>query len=354
MKRNINIIVGGHSTEFDASILSYENVVRNCKTPNSPINVKGVYFIKGNYVNIYTNKIPVNFEEYTKPTKRVHISNLPKILQSSKYYLLSLLHGNEGEDGCIQGLAEIYNLEGSFGEVLPASLSMNKWEMAEVVSSMLDNKVKKIPYLVIQAVWKRSDIKTFLDKTGGNYFIIKPNRLGASLFTKKVKKEDVLDELEKMKLMFKYDNELLIQKYIVGREFTVGVVQHRKKVVVLPIAEVFTKNNFLGHDEKHKKGLVRVEINKLEKEIKTTLEKYSIEIFSRLKFTNFCRFDYIYTDQELYFLEANSIPGLMTSSIFPRLLNEAGIDIPTMVSYFVDNANLQKRLVKSYRYKIEE
>lgn len=354
MNYQIAILVGGHSTEFDASILSYENVIESCLHDSSTVKVTEVFFIKENSIFIHKANFPKCASDLSKGGKKVNILSLPRELSKTDLYILNLLHGNEGEDGSIQGLADIYSLKGSFGSVIASSLSMNKWQMSEVVSSVTRNMVKNIPYIKVTRDTQKADLDQFLRNSNSAYFVYKPNRLGASLFTKKLKKEEVLGEINKHKEWFDFSTEFLLQEYIDGREFTVGVVQNRDETVVLPIVEVFTKDNFLGHDEKHQKGKVSVEFDKLEAPLKEKLSFYSKFIFKEIGFMNFCRFDFIVFKDELFFLEANSIPGLMKSSIFPKMLEKGGLSIPQMIQLFVDNYNQQQRLQKKYRYHIDE
>jgi D-alanine-D-alanine ligase len=353
-KQEIAILVGGHSTEYDASLMSYENTVEQCNNDSSPILIKKVIFIKNNYVYLHHKIIPQHSNKLGVNTTRYHISELPKILSSLKIYIFSLLHGNEGEDGSMQGLADIYRLNGSFGDVLPSALSMNKWQMAEIAEVVTKHEVKKIPYFIIKKNWEKEEIHKFINKIKSRYFVIKPNRLGASLFAYKVGSNIVIDQLQKLAHVFDYDTELLLQKYIPGKEFTFGLVQRKNKLINLSIVEAITKNNFLGHSEKHKKGLVSARFDEAEPKLQKRIIDNSQIIFKGIGLTNFCRFDYIFYKNSLYFLEANSIPGLMKSSIFPKMLEAKGLNIPTMLAYFIENSKNKDKVSKRYRYKIEE
>lgn len=351
-RKEIGIFVGGNSTEFDASILSYENVIENCNMSDSGIEIKKVFFISENKLIIHET-IPKS-EAELKNGVLINLSQLPLELEKIDYFLLSLLHGNEGEDGSVQGLADIYNLRGSFGSVFSACVSMNKWAMADLVDALTLQEIKKIPYVKIRENFSEKEINEFISKE--ECFILKPNRLGASLFTKKIKKNDVLNEINKLKIkgLFEYDNDFLLQRYIQGREFTVGVIEKSGELVVLPIVEIFTKNNFLGHEEKHKKNMVSVTFDQVEGDLKKRLIYFSKYIFKEFDFSNFCRFDFLYKDGNIYFLEANSVPGLMKSSIFPKMLDKAGISVCNMIHYFIENSQKKKSLLKKYRYTIED
>lgn len=351
MLKKIGVIFGGNSTEHDASVHSYLNVISSYILDKKLSKIKQVIYIKNDQVYVFDKNFPIQETELTKG-KAENLKDLLEIMDCSLYWF-SLLHGNEGEDGCYQGLAEIFKLEGSFGEVLPACVSMNKWVMAELSQALTKSKVKYIPYLRIDFETKEKNVKDFLLDFPSDYYVIKPNRMGASLFTKKISKKDVLSffRSKEFKNIFKYDKDVLLQKFIKGREFTFGLVEIDKTLVSLPLVEIFTSESFLGHKEKHKKGFVEVTFDKVEKNLKINIIKNSQLLYKELNFSNFCRFDYILSNNNLYLLEANSIPGIMSCSIFTKMIALKNISIPKMIDSFA--AAKKYKCLKEYRYEIE-
>lgn len=351
MLNKIGIIFGGNSTEHDASIHSYINVINDYISDDKIKIVQKVIYIKDREIFIFNSKFPKVEQELTG-TARKPINELIKELDVDLYWF-SLLHGNEGEDGCYQGLAEIFNINGSFGDLMPACLSMNKWLMSEIASVITKNNVSLIPYIILNTESSAKNVGNFIRDYPSDNYVIKPNRLGASLFTKKIAKENLLSFFESVEFpeLLKYDKDILLQKYIGGRELTLGIIQNQDKLISLPIVEIFTKDNFLGHKEKHRKGFVDVTFDKVEKDLKDIVVNNSKLLFKELGFSNFCRFDYIFDDSKLYLLEANSIPGIMSCSIFTRMLEKNNIKISEMIDIFSKN-NIN-RPVKKFRYEIE-
>jgi len=351
MLNKLGIILGGNSTEHDASIHSYRNVIESFILENKLNLIKKVIYVKGDKIFVYENDFPKTEGELTKAKSKL-LPEMTKELDKDLYWF-SLLHGNEGEDGAYQGLAEIFSIKGSFGDLLPAGISMNKWIMTELAQSVTKNKINSIPYIKLGSKSKEKEVSDFMKEFPCENYVIKPNRLGASLFTKKLSKKEVLSFFKSndFKNILKYDKDILLQKYMVGREFTLGIFQKKDKLIDLPIVEIFTEDNFLGHKEKHKNGFVKVTFNKVEKEIKDLMVENSKLLFDELNFSNFCRFDYILSDGKIYLLEANSIPGLMSCSIFTRMLEKGGFTIPEMIEIFSNNENFKP--VKDYRYEID-
>ncbi len=347
----LGIVFGGNSTEHDASIHSYINVLESFAAKNKADLIKKVIYIKGGQIFIYTEKFP-NKEDALMTGEKKPLRQIVDEFGGDIYWF-SLLHGNEGEDGAYQGLAEIFNIKGSFGDLLPAGISMNKWMMAELAQSITRRKINLIPYVKLDGESTEKEVTDFISEFPSDYYVLKPNRLGASLFTKKLSKDEVLPffNSEELKDVLKYDKDILLQKYMAGREFTLGIFQDRNKLIDLPIVEIFTEDNFLGHKEKHKNGFVRVTFNKVGKEIKDAMVDNSKILFNELNFSNFCRFDYILSGGKIYLLEANSIPGLMSCSIFTRMLKERGLTIPQMIKIFSKNKGFKS--IKDFRYEIE-
>lgn len=347
----IGIVFGGNSTEHTASIHSYLNVLHSFVAENKADLIKKVIYIIGDQIFVYKKEFP-NKEAALTSGKNKPLTRIIDEL-SDELYWFSLLHGNEGEDGAYQGLAEIFTIKGSFGDLLPAGISMNKWIMANLAQSITKNKIYSIPYLKLGAKSTKKEVIDFIKEFPCENYVIKPNRLGASLFTKKLSKDEVLTffSSREFRNILEYDKDILLQKYMAGREFTLGIFQDGDKLIDFPIVEIFTVNNFLGHKEKHKNGFVKVTFDRVEKEIKDVIVDNSKLLFNELNFSNFCRFDYILSEDKIYLLEANSMPGLMSCSIYTRMLKEGGFTIPQMIEIF--SKNKSPRLVKDFRYEIE-
>lgn len=349
----ISILVGGNSTEYDASIKSYLNIINSV---GNRIAVKNVIHICQDKVFVYSQDFPKEEADFFINTKEYQLTELPQILSDEKCFIFNLLHGNDGEDGGFQGLAQIYNLSGSFGKIISASLTMNKWQMSEMVSKLFE-EINLIPYLLISKNSTNQQLEKFIQSNPSDFFILKPNKLGASLFTYKISADDVVQFIRKNINIFDYDDTFLLQKYILGREITVGVIQNSKDLNTsrcIGCIEAITRENFLGHNEKHKKGLVTPNF-KIEDQLFEKLARLSTLIFNNLKIDFFCRFDYIVQNNDVFFLEANFIPGIMKQSAFTKMLHDSGITIEDLILNFIeiDSNNTFNKVSKSYRYTIE-
>lgn len=155
-------------------------------------------------------------------------------------------------------------------------------------------------------------------KIKGKIFI-KPNHGGSSLDI------GVFENSEKAKKLIKtilqYD-DVLIQKAISGREFTVSVIgDYDKKVTPIAITEIITSREFFDFDAKYTwSDTEEITPAQIDKKIQTSLEKISVAVYKRMKLRTLARIDFIYNKGKLYFLEVNTIPGMTEKSFLPQAL----------------------------------
>lgn len=348
----IDIIFGGRSTEYDASINSYFSVIGSFKAHDIQDKIGRVFYLESEQCSLFKGEgIPFLASDLKKYVKQFDRTELISEIKKEKCFLFNLLHGNEGEDGCIQGAAEFFDIEGSFESTEVSSLTMNKFFCQKIVCSVIQD-LNEIPTIRISEKVGVTKIETFVNESLSHSFVIKPNTLGASLFTSKFEKDSLDLRLSELTESFKFSKEFLLQEYIDGNEYTVGVVNTGHNIEILPIFSPKTSISFLGHEEKHKKGKIEAQILEKDTRLFQRLENVTRQIWDTLHLQYFARIDYIVTDSgDIYFLEVNSIPGLMKSSIFPKMLLGAGTTIPQMILGF---SKIQKQVThKNYRYEIE-
>lgn len=347
-KHKINILTGGNSSEFYASVKSYENVLKDCSLKNSKIEIINVFFITKDGVIVHNGKkLPTKTEDLYSGGIFFNIYELPNKLKETNLYTFSLLMGNYGEDGSYQGFANMYDLKGSFGSIVNSAISMDKYIMSNLVKS-INPEVCFIETLKIFKSTKISEIKKFLENLKFNYFVIKPNNLGSSILTYKFRKEELLNFIKKNKDMFKYDDEFLIQSFIDGQEYTVGVFKDRDSLKVLNPIKLVSKNNFLGYNEKHSSGKIKMLFSGIKNDLKNKLIFYASEIFIKNNFTNFVRIDFIESNGKLYFLEINTIPGLTKHSPFTQMLKKESISINEMIFKFINNSMNRSKMSTNF------
>jgi D-alanine-D-alanine ligase len=318
----ISIIFGGKSPEHPASLESFRYVLSTLESEQHDLTLQNIIYLdRENIASIRRYKKGTSSEKYIQHKKPLTFIEAIQLLMHEQAFIINLLHGNYGEDGHIQGVAKYAGLKGTFGDVLPSSLAMSKFHMGKYVAGA--HSALKLPKTIPIVEEKIKDAPQIINNNFRDQkIVVKPNSLGASLFTElHIIKRTMAHGIQKnLQDIFEYDRLALAQEYIEGMEYSIGCIRYFGKTVTLPPVLIETDRQFFGHSEKHEAGNVREII--IEKTDPTTecLRKVSEEIFEIAGFENMCRFDYIVSPNgECYFLEANPIPGLMQNSIFPRM-----------------------------------
>ena len=165
---------------------------------------------------------------------------------------------------------------------------------------------------------------------------VKANNSGSSFGVYKAYNEE---ELKKFIIeIFKIDNEIIIERFVDGREFSLGVTNVGKKIKVLAVTELITENDFFDYEAKYEgkhKEVTPANINlDLENKLKTEAKK----IYKVLNLSGFSRVDFIVENQLPYFLEINTTPGMTEHSIFPKQVRFNNLNMTDLFTEMIQNS----------------
>lgn len=243
------------------------------------------------------------------------------------------LHGKYGEDGCIQGFLEMMGLPYTGGGVLASSVGMDK-----VVCKRIAREIG------IQCP-EEAVIDTAVDdierKIAGNPLklpvIVKPSREGSTINMTVVNTADEL--LPAIKKASESDNKVIIEAYISGKEITVGVLNGK----ALPCLEIAPKSGFYDYASKYTKGMTEYIIPaRIDEKVARKLEDWSERIYAAIECDGIARADYIVTEKgETFFLEINTIPGMMELSLVPKAAAHIGISFDDLCERLLGGARLK-------------
>jgi D-alanine-D-alanine ligase len=213
----------------------------------------------------------------------------------------------------------------------------------------------KVPQTV--AVTTTDELGEMLAELKNKQIVVKPNSLGSSVMTEKFHCTD--EEFPKIRKLIesilKYDTRALVQEYIKGTEYSCSCLEYEGGVLLLSAVKIETANNFYGQKEKFLKGNSSTTVISEGDEslILTRAKQASAAIFKDLDFYNAARFDFILTDTDMYFLEANPMPGILGGSILTLALRANGWDVENLVEIAVDNERRRKKKATEYEYTVE-
>lgn len=243
-------------------------------------------------------------------------------VKASEGIFVNAMHGEFCEDGWIQKRLEKYKISFTGPSSKAAELSMDKESSQEAVKDIIN----VIPTFSIQVEKGRETYDSELEKlkilSWQFPLFIKPNGKGSSVGILKVKD---IDHLKQM--LFKLEQDkYLIQPEIRGREISIGTVCDCEKYLDLPATEIVPKGEFFDYDSKYSAaGSREITPANISEDLMTRVKKASIDIHNRLNLGCYSRTDMILVNNDIYYLETNSLPGMTECSLLPQQLRNIGM-----------------------------
>ncbi|HEX5171377.1 MAG TPA: D-alanine--D-alanine ligase family protein [Cyclobacteriaceae bacterium] len=251
--------------------------------------------------------------------------------------IFPVLHGTDGEDGSIQGLIKVLDIPMVGTGVLGSAISMNK-----IVSKRL-LKEAGIPvnrFLTFSRIEKDRISYSDITRELGSPFMLKSASLGSSVGISKVKTEN--DFHNALEDSFSYDQEVLAEEFITGREIECAILGNNPPEASYPGEIVISpKYEFYTFEAKYVDGeAVRIEVPAdLPKDTAEKLRKVSLDAYRALHCEDFARVDLFLTaDGSVYVNEINTIPGFTNSSMYPMMWKERGMDFSSLITRLINLA----------------
>lgn len=249
---------------------------------------------------------------------------IDKVLKENIDFALLALHGKFGEDGGAQAILESLNIPYSGSGILASSLCMDK----DISKRLMRAEGINTPEWI--TIKKRSEIDYKLLEKIGYPLVVKPVNGGSSLGTFIVRNsEDILDAILKA---FTYDEEIMIEKYIEGREITCGILDGK----LLPIIEIKPSSEFFDYKSKYEDMGSEEVIVELEEAIKKKVDTICTKCWSLFKCSVYGRIDIILKDNEPYVLEINTLPGMTKNSLIPKSARAYGLSFSELLDAVIE------------------
>ncbi|WP_099203397.1 D-alanine--D-alanine ligase family protein [Miniphocaeibacter massiliensis] len=323
---NIVVLAGGLSPERDVS-LSSGSMVANALISNghnvilldlykgleNTDNFKDAFdrYKKKEYSHITPQKEPdlekLIFENGNR--KEWLGENIINICKTADVTFLAL-HGAMGENGELQSVLNSCNIKYTGSDPLGSAIAMNKQISKEIFSF----------HKILTPPWKIYDLNSnehFIPKLP---CVIKPISGGSSIGLSLAETKSDFDKA--LKYGFKYEDKLLVEERIIGRELTVGVLDNK----ALEVAEIIPKKSIFDYESKYQDNLAdEICPAKINSNLKTKLQNLSLKVHEILHLGDYSRIDFIENKNGIYCLEANILPGMTPTSVFPKSAISVGI-----------------------------
>ena len=315
MKKNIALVMGGYSGEFDISIASGNQVYG--QLDHAKYNVYKIVITREEWYGLTRGdgKVPVDRNDFsiTVDGQRVRFD-----------LAFIIIHGNPGENGVLQGYLDMLGIPYTTCGFYTSSLTFHKGYCNPVVAATGLVKVAKSVLL-----YSPDNSEFRIQNSELKYPVfVKPAAGGSSVATTKVKQPEGLAAA--IEAAFAEDCQVLVEECIVGREFDCGVFRKADgEKLVFPITEIIPKggHEFFDYEAKYEGFSDEVTPAEVEERVSRHIQEVSSQLYDLLGCRGIVRFDYIYDDRadELYFLEVNTIPGQSAESIVPKQARAMGI-----------------------------
>jgi D-alanine-D-alanine ligase len=247
--------------------------------------------------------------------------------------VLLCIHGTPGEDGKLQGYFDMLGLPYTSCDAATSALTFNK-RYTVAVAAFGGISVANSMHLFKHTPVSPENILAKLQLP----VFVKPNNGGSSIGMSKVTTADALaPALEKA---FKEDTQVLVEEFISGREFTIGVFKTKGALQVLPITEIETSNEFFDFEAKYQGKSVETTPALIAETMQSQLEAAAKRVYEVLNCRGVVRIDFIYNEQKglPYMLEVNTVPGQSAASVIPQQVKAMGVSLQDFYTSIVEES----------------
>lgn len=242
------------------------------------------------------------------------------------------MHGTPGEDGKLQGYFDTLKIPYTSCDAGTSAITFNK-RYTVAVAAFSGINVAKSVLLIKDSFGSPEEVIQNLKFP----VFVKPNNGGSSIGMSKVNKSS--DELgAAIEKAFKEDDQVLVEEFIKGREFTIGVFKTKGNIIALPITEVISKKEFFDYEAKYQGASTEITPAEIDESIAEQVRNTARKIYALFNCCGIVRIDFIYNEAEekLYMLEINTIPGQSDASLVPQQVRAMGWSLKEFYTRLVE------------------
>jgi D-alanine-D-alanine ligase len=311
MKKTIALITGGFTGESVISLKSAAQIEQNLDAAKFEV-YKIIISPESWYYEFNGQVVVVDKNDFSL------VVGGKKILFDAVFVGL---HGSPGEDGKLQGYFDMLGIPYTSCDALTSAISMNKGYTKAIVADIPDLYVAKS----CQFFADKAENANVIEQSLKLPYFVKPNNGGSSIGMSKVNASAELPQA--LTSAFKEDTQVLVEEFIKGREFTIGVYLGKNGVQVLPATEIISSKEFFDFEAKYTPGVSEeITPGRMTEEEKVRVEAVVRTIYNKLNCRGVVRIDYILEEGSgnFYFIEINTVPGQSENSIIPQQVRATG------------------------------
>ncbi len=243
------------------------------------------------------------------------------------------IHGTPGEDGKLQGYFDLIGIPYTACGVASSAITFNK-RYTVAVASMSGIPVAKSLHFFMHEKIDSKDILAQLQLP----LFVKPNNGGSSIGMSKVTNAGQLDQA--IAKAFKEDDQILIEEFISGREFTIGVYKNGNDIIPLPITEIVSKKDFFDYEAKYTTGMAdEITPAPVEETVAERVRSQAKRLYRLFDCKGVVRIDFIYNKEsnQIFMLEINTVPGQSANSLVPQQIRASGSNMKAFYSALIES-----------------
>lgn len=345
----ISVLCGGNSTEHEISIQSARNIVVGLSSDKYKVSViyidqTGKWYFIDDKENFLTRRpqdlvsaekaIPITIVlgEQIKPWR---VLNAEKHLYELDC-VFPMIHGTQGEDGALQGLLELLNLPYVGADVQSSSICIEK----DITKSLL--RAAKVPVVDWYTLWPFDRLEQVYERLISQWktreLFMKAVSLGSSVGIFPVK--SAIEFKKRAANIFCYDDRLIVEPRICGREIECAVLGNENPQASLP-AEIISNHDFYSYEAKYldPNGATTTTSVSLPEAIIQKIQQTAIDAFKTVRCSGMARVDFFVTPQnQIMINEINTIPGFTNISMYPKMWEATGLSYSELLDRLIELA----------------
>ncbi|PSL03071.1 D-alanine--D-alanine ligase [Cecembia rubra] len=324
MKKKIALVTGGFTGESVVSLKSAAVVERTID--KSRYDLFKILVYPGDWYHEAADgqKVPVDLNDFSIQVegKKITFDGV-----------FNILHGSPGEDGKLAGYFDMLGIPYTTCDALTSAITMNKGYTKAIVQDIPELFVARS----IQLFENKVENLEMIQKELRFPLFVKPNNGGSSIGMSKVKVPSELQEaLDKA---FAEDNQVLVEEFVSGREFSIGVYHAKGKTTVLPATEIISSKEFFDFEAKYSPGVTEeITPGRMSEEETERVKRIIERVYQKLNCKGAVRIDYFleYETDKFYFIEINTVPGQTETSLISQQVRAIGMEVKDFYTELIE------------------
>jgi D-alanine-D-alanine ligase len=324
MKKKIALVTGGYTGESVISLKSAAVVEKTIDRERYDVYKILIYAGNWHHITETGEKVMVDLNDFSI------------MIQGKKITfdgIFNILHGSPGEDGKLAGYFDMIGLPYTTCDQLTSAITMNKGYTKAIVDDIPELHIAKSIQLFENSSSSISRIESELALP----LFIKPNNGGSSIGMSKVKTWEELPEA--LNKAFVEDTQVLVEEFVSGREFSIGIFRGKGQIIVLPATEIVSSKEFFDFEAKYIPGMTEeITPGRMNTEELERVGRIATQVYEKLNCKGAVRIDYFLQKEmgQFYFIEINTVPGQTETSLISQQIKAIGKDVKEFYTELIE------------------